>query len=140
MERQIVYSGLRTPDGTVIESKHRHDCGTYKDKNGKTYMIDGGLDYVRCSNHGDEETITVYADEPHEKVRQFAFRTGYGKPGDPAYGIPKLTRIADMDDEYLNDAIKYVTARVSKDNYHLKILLTELDWRTNERSNKNKEH
>jgi len=75
MERQIVYNGLKTPDGTIINSVHRHDYVTHEDKNGKHYMIDGGLDYVRRSVNGDEETITIYADDEFETVRQY-FRWG----------------------------------------------------------------
>ena len=106
--RKIVYNALRTPDGTVIESTDRHDYKAYVDTNGKTYMIDGGLSYIRCSNNGDEVLLTKYEDQPHEQIREYVFRSGYGKPGTLDYGTYRITRIADMDDEYLNEAIKYV--------------------------------
>lgn len=141
--RKIVYNALRTPDGTVIESTHRHDYVEHKDKNGKTYIIDGGLDYVRCTNHGDEVLLTKYADQPHEQIREYAFRTGYGKPGTDDYGTYRLTRIADMDDEYLDEAIKYVKVFIAhytpvseinklEDDEHphvLQILLNEKEYR-----------
>jgi len=38
----LIANALRTPDGTVLESKSRHDYKEYIDANGKTYMIDGG--------------------------------------------------------------------------------------------------
>jgi hypothetical protein len=47
-ETRIVANRIRTPDGTILESKHRHDYVTYTDANGKQYMVDGGL--VKCSN------------------------------------------------------------------------------------------
>lgn len=72
---QIVYNALQTPDGTIIQSKNRHDCVFYKDKNGKQYMIDGGTDYCRRSNHGDEVTITLTVLDPIEKIRE-VFRWG----------------------------------------------------------------
>ncbi len=61
----LIYNALRTPDGTVLTSRHRHDYVTHIDKNGKEYMIDGGLDYVRSSANGDEEylTVTIGADQ-----------------------------------------------------------------------------
>lgn len=68
---RIVYSGLKTPDGTIIQSIHRHDYKTHIDKNGKEYMIDGGTDYVRRSVNGDEELITLYDIDDIVKLRQF---------------------------------------------------------------------
>lgn len=70
-ERQMIYSGLKTPDGTIIASYHRHDYKTYTDANGKEYMIDGGLDYVRCSAHTDQRHHIVWSDAPFEKVREY---------------------------------------------------------------------
>ena len=64
----VVYSALRTPDGTLLESKHRHDFVSHEDANGKTYMLDGGLDYIRSSCNGDEVFIEVTLDYPHEIV------------------------------------------------------------------------
>jgi len=73
--RKIVFNGLKTPDGTLLVSRSRHDYQTYKDKiTGGHYMIDGGLDYIRYSHTGDGELITVYVDEPFERVRQYAYR------------------------------------------------------------------
>ena len=54
----------------------RHDYKTHLDANGKTYMIDGGLDYVRCSANGDEIHHCVWDDDPFDKVRK-AGRMGY---------------------------------------------------------------
>lgn len=140
--REIVYNALRTPDGTVIESIHHHDYVEHKDKNGKLYVIDGGLSYVRCSANGDEVLLTKYSDQPHEQIREYAFRTGYGKPGTHDYGTFRVTRIADMDDEYLDNAIEYVKAYISRidpvlimdldDDEHpfaLQVLLNEKEYR-----------
>ncbi len=125
-DRQLVYSAIQTPDGTIIESNHRHDYKTYLDKNGKEYMIDGGLDYIRSSANGDEKYISVYSDEPHEKVREFAFRTGYGKTGKEEF---RVTRIKDMDDDYLLAAIVYLENLNNTNNNHYKILLNEKEFR-----------
>jgi hypothetical protein len=106
--RKIVYNAIQTPDGTVLESTHRHDYKTYVDTNGKTYMIDGGLSYVRRSDNGDEVLLTKYEDQQHEQIREYAFRSGYGKPGNPDYGTYRITRIADMDDDYLEASMVYI--------------------------------
>ena len=44
---QIVCNRIITPDGTVLQSHHRHDYVSYIDKNGLEYMVDGGHDYLR---------------------------------------------------------------------------------------------
>ena len=106
--RKLVYNAIQTPDGTVLESTSRHDYKTHLDANGKTYMIDGGLDYIRCSANGDEVSLSKYQDQPHDQIREYAFRSGYGKPGTLDYGTYRITRIADMDDDYLEASIVYV--------------------------------
>ena len=123
--RKIVYNALCTPDGTVIESTHRHDYQTYVDANGKTYMVDGGLSYVRHSDNGDEILLTKYEDQPHDQIREYVFRSGYGKPGTSDYGTYRITRIADMDDEYLNEAIKYVKQAILNIAFHAPNVLNE---------------
>lgn len=104
----IVYNALKTPDGTILESLHVHDHVTYKDKNGKTYMIDGGTHYVRYSTNGDEELLTVCDTDNYSCVRKFAYRTGYGKPGTLDYGIFRRTILKDMTDGHLQASIEYV--------------------------------
>jgi hypothetical protein len=60
---KILRNRMRTPDGTILESKHRHDYVTHLDANGNEYMLDGGLSYVRSSANGDEEMLTVFDDD-----------------------------------------------------------------------------
>ena len=103
---EIIYSALRTPDGTIIESKSRHDYVTHVDANGKEYMIDGGLDYVRCSNHGDEEHLTVWIDDPHDTVRQYCQWGTYGPSGDQPLTYKKL---CDMSDAHINAVLENVS-------------------------------
>ena len=93
----ILNSRMRTPDGTILESKHRHDYVTHTDANGKEYMLDGGLDYVRCSANGDEHLLTIYTDYPHEVIRLHAKWGTYGKQGDQPL---KYVAIADMETEH----------------------------------------
>ena len=94
----IIYSAMRTPDGTVIESRHRHDYVTHKDANGKTYMLDGGLDYVRASANGDEEFISVTLEDGHDKVREYLTWGTRGVNGDQPLRYVKLK---DMDTDHI---------------------------------------
>jgi hypothetical protein len=70
-EPQLVANRIRTPDGTILQSYNRHDYKTHHDKNGETYMVDGGLDYLRRSaNNVSAEDLSVWSDDPHEMVRE----------------------------------------------------------------------
>ena len=86
----LVYNAIRTPDGTVLESKHRHDYVVYQDKNGNEYMVDGGLEYTRRNFYADApyEELSVYTTDGHDRVREAVKWGTYGINGDQP-----LTRI-----------------------------------------------
>ena len=66
MLKQIVANKIMTPDGTILQSYHRHDYKTYIDKNGLEYMVDGGLTYLRRNVHDTfpytELSLTIDSD------------------------------------------------------------------------------
>jgi hypothetical protein len=97
-KQTIIYNALRTPDGTVIESNHRHDYKEYVDANGKEYMIDGGLDYIRASANGDEVFLTVYSDGPHDDIREFMKWGARGKDGKQPL---RYVALKDMDTDHI---------------------------------------
>ena len=69
-EKRILKNSIRTPDGTILESIHRHDFVSYKDKNGQYYAVDGGREYLKRSfDIHDFEELSVYDDETHENRR-----------------------------------------------------------------------
>jgi len=93
-----------TPDGTVLESKHRHDFKQHKDtKTGNTYMIDGGLDYVRTSMYPDQISLAVYLEDGHEKVRKSLLWGTQGKNGDQPLQYVKL---CDMNTSHIKACLK----------------------------------
>lgn len=94
MSETLVLNAIRTPDGTVLESRSRHDYRSYTDENGKTYMVDGGLDYVRCSAHEDQEWVGCYLEDGHEKVREALTWGTYGKNGDQPLRQVKLSEMS----------------------------------------------
>ena len=98
----LIANALRTPDGTVLESKSRHDYKEYVDANGKTYMIDGGLDYHRRSANGDEENMCMYDDVPHETQVQVLTWGTYGINGDQPL---QYKTIAEMETGHLESVI-----------------------------------
>lgn len=90
----ILNSRMRTPDGTILESKHRHDHVTHLDANGKEYMLDGGLSYVRSSANGDEEMLTVFDDAPHEILRDCVEWGTYGPEGNQTLTYIKISEMS----------------------------------------------
>jgi hypothetical protein len=131
--KQLVYNAIQTPDGTILESTHRHDYKTHIDSiTNNQYMVDGGLDYQRVSVNRDEINLAVYSDEHFEKVREFAFRLGYGKPGAKDYGELRLTRFKDMTDNHLEQSVIYIEKKHPnpEQSIHLQLLKKEVQYRT----------
>jgi hypothetical protein len=104
-DAKLVKNCLETPDGTVLYSRSRHDYKTHLDANGKTYMIDGGLDYVRCSANGDEIHHCVWDDDPFDEVRKAVEWGTYGINGDQPLTWVKL---CDMETAHINAVLKNV--------------------------------
>ena len=101
---RIVANRIRTPDGTILQSMHRHDYVTYVDKNGKEYMVDGGLDYLRRNVHDDApaEELSVYSDAPHAEIREVFCWGTRGKDGkQPLKFVPLKSLTTDHIDAIL---------------------------------------
>ena len=126
MSDQIVYNALRTPDGTVLVSRNRHDYQTYEDANGKSYCVDGGLDYIRRSAWGDETDLTLYADDDFELVRKKFARGSRGIDGkQPLTYIP----LCNMTDDHLLATIEYCREHNASDNEIFDLYIKEANWR-----------
>ena len=124
-EARIVSNRIRTPDGTILESMHRHDYRIYVDANGKEYMVDGGLDYLRRNVHDDApyEELSVYDDALHVEIRN-VFKWGTrGKDGkQPLTYVP----LKDLTTEHI-EAILETQTHIQE---HIrKIFLDELSFR-----------
>jgi hypothetical protein len=105
---QIVSNKIMTPDGTIIQSFHRHDYVVHHDKNGHEYMVDGGLEYLRRNVHHDAPytELSVYSDDNFEDVRQ-AFHWGTrGKDGDQPL---KWKAMCDLDTEHVEAILETQT-------------------------------
>ena len=101
----LVRNAIKTPDGTILESKTRHDYQTYTDANGKTYMVDGGLDYVRCSLYPDQESLAVTLEDGHEAVREALTWGTYGPNGDQPL---KYIKLCDMETDHIQACLENV--------------------------------
>ena len=99
MNKRIIYNAIRTPDGTVLESRHVYDYKTHTDKNGSVYMVDGGLEYLRhsCNTHPAEE-LSLSLEDGHEVVREVVTWGTYGIDGKTAL---KYVKLKDMSVEHI---------------------------------------
>jgi hypothetical protein len=98
MSKLLVVNALWTPDGTRLQSRSRYDYKEYVDANGKTYMVDGGLDYIRRSANGDEFDASVYLDDEYALVREQVTWGTYGKNGDqPLRWVP----VSEMSNDHI---------------------------------------
>lgn len=100
---QLIRNAIQTPDGTILDSKYRHDYQSHKDANGKVYVVDGGLDYVRTTVHDDQISLALYNTEPHEVQAQYLTWGSYGIRGDqPRRDIP----IAEMETSHIEAVLR----------------------------------
>ena len=125
--RKIVLNRIKTPDGTILTSRHRHDYVTYIDANGETYITDGGTDYLhRSINKILAEDLTIYEDAPYEVIRENFYRGGRGKDNKQPL---TWTLLKDMNDEWLEAAFNYNLERGMGESYASKMYLTEQKYR-----------
>lgn len=99
LRNYIVRNAIKTPDGTVLESRQRHDCSMHTDAiSGKEYMVDGGLAYFHRSIIEDQEDMSVFLSDGHETVREVLKWGTRGVNGDKPL---TLVRLCDMDTDHI---------------------------------------
>ena len=125
--RQIVSNRIKTPDGTILTSYHRHDYVTHIDANGETYMLDGGNNYQRTSvNIEPYKDLSIWSDAPYEIIRENFHRGGRGKNGDePLKWVP----LSKMSDEWVKNCIEYNDKLGMSKSYANYLYCKELKYR-----------
>ncbi len=127
--RKILYNAIKTPDGTILHSKNRHDYITYIDKNGYEYMVDGGNDYLRRNvvKEAPHKDISVYDDGKHETRREVIYwGVNYDKD------MNKLSETLWKPIKYLNiDHIQAILdgGYAKNNSFYLEIFEEELKYR-----------
>jgi hypothetical protein len=128
IDKTLIRNAIKTPDGTILESKSRHDYKVHIDENGEKYMIDGGLSYVRTSvNNEPAESLAIYTSDDHTSIRENLTWGTYGKDG-----LQPLQYVAlkDMDSGHIKAVMDIISASDSPvDTFRLKLMQTELDFR-----------
>lgn len=61
-------------------------------------MIDGGHEYIRCSDNGDEVSLAVYLEDSHDKVREVMKWGTRGKGGKEPL---RLILLKDMESSHI---------------------------------------
>lgn len=120
---KLVKNCIETPDGTILYSRHKHDHQIHLDENGKTYFTDGGLDYVRCSAHGDEIHHCVWDDDSFDKVREAVEWGTYGPDRDQPLQYIKL---CDMETKHIEAILEKVPGVVPQ---YQRAMRLELEYR-----------
>jgi len=120
----LLVNKWKCKDGTILQSRHRHDYCTHTDSNGEHYMLDGGLEYFRHS--GNLEPMCVYTNDSHEKIRDNFEWGSYGKNGEEELHYILLK---DLTDEHISAILKTQKHLVE----HIrKVFTDELIYRRNE--------
>lgn len=150
--QQIVVNQIMTPDGTIIQSRHRHDYVTHLDKNGLEYMVDGGEAYLRRTYHKTtygfwdrmwirlffflEQPVkdplmytemSLYVGDSHEEIRRYVERGGRGVDGTEPLKYVVLCEISDI---WLENLITYEEEN-RPNNRYLNTYRTEVQYRIN---------
>jgi predicted phosphohydrolase len=111
---EILVNMIRTPDGTLLQSKHRHDYVTYFDKNGQEYMVDGGHDYLRRIVHDDYpyEEMSLYEEDTIESLREYFVWGTRGKDGKQPLSWIKLKEMMSDHIEAILDTQTHISDAV----------------------------
>lgn len=100
----LVRNAIETPDGTVLESTHRHHCATHTDAvDGNFYMVDGGLSYQRAAGAVLKQRSVWTSD--HMVARQYLKWGTRGKFGDQPIEYKK---IMDLETEHIEAILEDV--------------------------------
>lgn len=126
MEQNIAVNRIRTPDGTIIQSMHRHDFVSYKDtSNGLVYAVDGGLSYLRRMADGPYEDLSLFENDPHTELREAVKWGTRGKNGNEP---TRFISIAEMDTDHIEACLNnqpYMNLVIRK------VMNNEIEYRKN---------
>lgn len=121
----LVRNQIKTPDGTILRSRNRHDYVTYTDSiTGKVYMVDGGLNYSRRNIHDDYEEQSVNYEDGHDICRTVDLWGTRGVDGNEPF---RYISPAEMDDTHIKSILElsYISDLVRM------VLNDEVDYRKN---------
>lgn len=110
----LIYNAIRTPDGTVLESRSVHNFASHTDANGKFYAVDGGLEYLKRCGDRDYEELSLSTKDDFSKIREVITWGTRGKDGNQTLSFIKVKDMevshirAVLDLQYISDNMRYV--------------------------------
>lgn len=125
----IIRCAIRTPDGTILCTKHRHDYQTHLDSvTGEVYVLDGGYGYYYRTivNDVPAESLMVTTDDPFEEQRKVQFWKSYGKDGS-LYPDGVYLSLEQMDTDHI-EAVLATQSHIRGTPVH-QMFINELEWR-----------
>ena len=122
--RKLIKNSIRTPDGTVITSRHRHDYQSHKDtKSNEIYICDGGTSYIKRSvNKEPYEDLSLYSDDPFEKLREGIEWGSRGKNGDEPLQYKSISTMSTLH-------INAILSQYKLENYLKELFEKEISFR-----------
>ena len=128
----ILKNAIQTPDGTILQSYHRHDSKNHIDSvTGHVYGVDGGSMYLKRFGPPGYKELSVLDDGNHETRRNnVSWGNNYDKHNNRLPDT-KWILIKDLTNSHLKAIAKYLTeiGVVSEDSLHYQIILDEIKYR-----------
>jgi len=122
----LISSRIRTPDGTILTSKHVHDFVEHYDTLAKdTYFVDGGGEYFRTTvNKIPAANVSIYSTHPFEDIRNNVYRGTFDENGHRIW-----KPISKCSNEHLKNILTYNEERGLTDIYYTWVIERELKYR-----------
>ena len=120
------YNAIKTPDGTILWCQSGHDYQTHKDTvSGEEYMNDGtGYGVRRSVNTIPYEDLSIFSNDPFEKIRTAKFWGSYGKDGNSPKHMMAAEEMEDSHIRAILDTQKQIAGTAIE-----KIFLQEIEYR-----------
>lgn len=137
----IVRNLLKTPDGTILESRQKGEALAYTDTvTKKDYFIDGGIQFVRHSQNGDEELLTITSENSFDIIRESLVREFDAGPSVLVKRLPLKEWTKDQI-SFVKEYLKSLKTAFDPDwiEWYLGLLNQELGWRAAIETNKENE-
>ena len=98
---KIIQNAIMCPDGTILNSVHRHDCQQHGD-----YMVDGGKDYLRRGQPVGKEKATSLVLTDHDSIVTIEDKLLWGTLGKDGKGPLTFVFLKDCETDHLESILE----------------------------------